>query len=153
MQIQEIIQNTRSTLELEPHETLDGPEVLQEGYDSMLWTLWLCILSHTLSQKPPEITSNNNLPVLQWISKIQTKYPVHTNPPRSFSGEQQDLQMLKEILSSTQMTENNICDRISWASYVLTEISLEAPRIWRLEKGDGIVEVNVVQKVLCVRMD
>jgi len=118
----------------------------------MLWIVWLCIVSHVRSQKFPETIGNQNFSMLEWIAKMETKHPVHTDSPRSFLGEQQDFQMLEEILSCIQMTENDIQERISWASHIVSENSVEAPRIWQMGQGGKMIEIEVPQKVLCVRM-
>lgn len=155
---QEVYENAERALELEPDEGLLFPAVISAGWESTLWILWVCctssyLTSPSLQQQQHPSRNNQIIYISQWIRKMEIKYPVHTDPPRPFSGDNQERETLMEILESAELAKHDVFevgDRISWASYVVEEESFKNPRVWWGEGGHeaGCVEVEERQLVL-----
>lgn len=77
------------------------------------------------------------------------EYPTQTDSPRIFSGESQDQEMLREILSGAGVAEESKAgELISWAGDVVDGNKVVVSRVWEVVKG-GMMEVEVQQSVLC----
>lgn len=167
-ELKQVLENARRVLELEPGEELWGFEVIEAGWDSTLWILWMCVVSALVTlplptprsgehehehenQDPDEsstLNSSNRIlyaGISQWIQKLETEYPVHGKVFRQFVGDEQERETLLDILGQKAMGEADRRDTVIWASWVIREEGFK--EAWPCI---GVGEEEVRPLVLCI---